>query len=390
MKEQLSEYHEGLYQWIWETLEFDVQSLKTICGEPISIIEPGERNPGAGPDFLRSKLKIGDLTWSGSVEIHKRAKHWNHHKHQKDPAFNNVVLHVVFDTPQSEIFTEDGSKPFTVNLGPRLSSQLKSLFNRHKSGELPCGRHISFINQDAFRHQILKVHKEYFNYKADALLKYYDPLLPPSKAWKKAFIVQLYRALGIPRNRQAMGQLAQAVYSAKDLPTSSVNVERYVTSLAFDEKNAPQIKWVNTGMRPASRPPVRVKQAAWLHAAAEALPFSTFLKNGVFAWRQLINDLPKGNRPGRSRLSVIKFTVFLPAIYLLGDLFHADGIKQEAFECWQKGSQQVPRKVSDPFKEAGFEVEKGLQVMGLAHQYKRYCRVKRCHKCNVFKYAIRS
>lgn len=390
MAEKLSEYHEGLYQWIWQTLEFDVQHLKTVCGKRVSIIDQGELNPGAGPDFLRAKLQIGELTWSGSVEIHKRAQDWNHHKHQQSSAFNNVILHVVFDTPEADIYTRDGSKPFTVNLKPLLNSKLKSLFRRQNSGELPCGKHISFINQDVFHQQIRNVHKEYFTYKVDSVLKQYDPSLPPSEAWKKAFIIQLYRALGIPRNREPMEQLAKHVCSDKAQLISANEFERVVHRLAFDASKEPRIEWIESGMRPASRPTVRVQQAASFHSAIEDLPFRLFLKNGVDSWSDIIQKIPKGSRPGRDRLSIIKYTVFLPAVYLLGDLFQAKHVRQKAFECWQEAPQQVPRAVSIPFKEAGFTLQKELRVLGLAHQYKRYCKAYRCHECKVFKYAIRS
>ena len=71
--------------------------LRTVRGEKIQIIHPGTHNPDAGPDFLFAKIRISDTLWAGNVEIHVAASDWFRHKHQNDPAYNNVILHVVAD-----------------------------------------------------------------------------------------------------------------------------------------------------------------------------------------------------------------------------------------------------------------------------------------------------
>ena len=42
------------------------------------------------PGFL-----IAGTDWAGNVEIHTKSSHFDNHGHQNDPAFNNVILHVV-------------------------------------------------------------------------------------------------------------------------------------------------------------------------------------------------------------------------------------------------------------------------------------------------------
>lgn len=59
------------------------------------VIDPGMLNRDSGPDFFNAKVKVGDLLWAGNVEIHRKASDWIRHGHHLDPAYDNVVLHVV-------------------------------------------------------------------------------------------------------------------------------------------------------------------------------------------------------------------------------------------------------------------------------------------------------
>ncbi|WGU70552.1 DUF2851 family protein [Capnocytophaga canimorsus] len=60
------------------------------------IFDFGQYNPNSGPDFLSAKIQIGTQIWVGNVEIHTQSSHWYAHKHENDPAYSNVILHVVW------------------------------------------------------------------------------------------------------------------------------------------------------------------------------------------------------------------------------------------------------------------------------------------------------
>jgi len=385
MSDSVHAYHESLYQWIWDNLEFDVRGLKTACGQEITVFDQGELNSGAGPDFLRAHIRIGGIDWHGSVEIHKSERHWYDHSHHYDQNFNSVILHVIFEQPETEVRTENGSEPFTLNLFPYLNKKLRKLLTLKNSKSLPCGNSVRFINQKAFEEQIKNAHREYFNYKSEEVLEFYDSSLPVSEAWRNAFIICMYGCLGIPRNTGQMKLLASRLV----LKSNSKLSARQLSRLAADKASS-DIEWEHTGMRPASRPEVRIRQAAAIHAAVLNIPFKSFLTDGADVWDKLIARINRKNRPGKSRLSILKHTVFLPSLYLLGNLLHSRKIQKQSFEEWQSSHQKVPSEIIKPFQKAGFEIGKELKVMGLAHQYKRYCRENRCHKCKVFKNAIRS
>ncbi|WP_373811573.1 DUF2851 family protein [Porphyromonas loveana] len=87
---------ERFLQYVW--LHRLYSSLSYGAGssfiEP-EVIDPGMLNRDSGPDFFNAKVRVGNLLWAGNVEIHRRSSDWLRHGHHLDPAYDNVVLHVV-------------------------------------------------------------------------------------------------------------------------------------------------------------------------------------------------------------------------------------------------------------------------------------------------------
>jgi hypothetical protein len=46
----------------------------------------------AGPDFFNAQLNIGNQKWAGNVEIHLKSSDWYLHNHERDEAYENVIL----------------------------------------------------------------------------------------------------------------------------------------------------------------------------------------------------------------------------------------------------------------------------------------------------------
>lgn len=383
-------YQETLLQWIWEELEFDTTSLQTTKGQPVEIIERGELNTGAGPDFTGSSLRVGTLKLFGDVEIHIHPGHWSQHKHQESDSFNRVVLHVVYDGSSSKIppvLRPDGTTPPLLRLKPYLQKSLIHLFERKRQSGLPCSGNLSYINQEAFEAQIVKAHRHYFEYKTDFLIERYDSSLPLSKAWLKMLTRGLFHTLGIPRNRSEMDQFHDKI-SGVDLPSSINDFIRIASSAAFDRNSKNPIDWVKSGMRPASLPSKRVAQAAALYYTIHSMSFKIFLSTEPSAWPQILRQIPTNLQPGGQMNSILQNTIFYPASYLLGEFLHAQNLKRDAYQRWLNARDGVPGEVSAPFRTAGFNINKETCKPGLAHQLKRYCRPLNCHRCEVFKKAI--
>ena len=74
---------------------YPLHRMTTNKGETVEVIDPGLHNSNAGPDFFNAKIKVDGMLWVGNVEIHDKASDWFLHGHDKDEAYDNVILHVV-------------------------------------------------------------------------------------------------------------------------------------------------------------------------------------------------------------------------------------------------------------------------------------------------------
>ncbi len=89
---------ERLLQAIWQHQRLHRDQLKTLDGETVRVLHPGFGSVEGGPDFRGAVVQIGDAApRSGDVEVDIRPSGWHAHGHDRNPAFQNVFLHVVWD-----------------------------------------------------------------------------------------------------------------------------------------------------------------------------------------------------------------------------------------------------------------------------------------------------
>ncbi len=88
-------FPERLLQQIWQRGDYDSTDAATQEGRPLKISYPGRWNHLGGPDFAGARLNLDGREITGDVELHLHAKDWDSHGHAGDPAYANVVLHVV-------------------------------------------------------------------------------------------------------------------------------------------------------------------------------------------------------------------------------------------------------------------------------------------------------
>ncbi len=118
---------EELVYKIWEEKQFSYV-LKTSDGTEIEILDPGSRNlDKAGPDFHNSRIRIGNITFTGDVEIDTLHSDWRSHGHHLNSRYNKTILHITFADNQSSGFvvTQSGRHVPSVNLSKYLSQSLR-------------------------------------------------------------------------------------------------------------------------------------------------------------------------------------------------------------------------------------------------------------------------
>lgn len=378
---------EDVFQWIWEQVLFDTSDLKTIDGKPLIILNKGVRNSSDGPDFLQATIQIGNLVWSGAIEIHLSAVSWKQHAHHLDSNFNQVILHVVLDDNPQQVYCHDGSSPFTLNLLPYLPIEFKQLVKNIYSSALPCAGQIPFISKEAFNQQIEKAHLEYLEKKSDDVLSFYNPSLEPSIAWKQALILALFDGFGVVNNRNQMVEVGRFVLESHAYEKELL-IKKAIDFAGFGNQ-ASSLKWNHKGVFPASHPRLRIPQAVKLTRQILESSLSELLTNpSREIWKQWIQRAEL-NEGYKSR--VLYSTVFIPALHVLGTLFASQKVLNFVLREWNSIHTSLPKSTQHFFREILEPHEDPRFIkLGLIHQQRAYCSSLNCHRCIVLKKAISS
>jgi hypothetical protein len=133
---------ERLVQCIWYDQRLQPDELRTTDGRRVRVVFPGWWNLEAGPDFRHATVQIGDEPErTGDVELHLRADDWFHHGHQRDPLYDNVILHVVLWEAGSETRTQTrhGETLPQLVLQHQLVAPLESLYDEIDLDAYPHG-----------------------------------------------------------------------------------------------------------------------------------------------------------------------------------------------------------------------------------------------------------
>ena len=119
---------EALIAWIWKTQRVR-GPLRCSNGRTVQVIFPGRVWGERQPDFQGALLawESGELL-RGDVEIHVQPRAWQDHGHHRDPAYNDVILHVVLDADGAAPTTRaDGQDIPILALRPVLGGSLEQL-----------------------------------------------------------------------------------------------------------------------------------------------------------------------------------------------------------------------------------------------------------------------
>lgn len=82
-------------QALWFSGAFGRDFVSTT-GEVVRVMQFGEWNRGAGPDFQHAVVGIHGKEHHGALELDPHASDWENHQHATNPAYRDVVLHVSF------------------------------------------------------------------------------------------------------------------------------------------------------------------------------------------------------------------------------------------------------------------------------------------------------
>lgn len=240
---------EDLIYKIWEEKRLD-SSLATADGLSIEIIDCGIRNNDeAGPDYRHARIKIGNITFTGDVEIDTLHSDWKSHGHNLNQRYNKVILHAVLSNDSSYPFvvTQSGRKVPTLSLEGFLStsikqnleqdlkaiqsedeitmpcSQLNQIVDRREKlnylknlGLLrfrkKCEKNIERLKELVFLEELhIKEPKVFHDFhKEISTREYTQKDFEHLELWQQLYYEQLFEALGYSKNKDIMLKLSKA------------------------------------------------------------------------------------------------------------------------------------------------------------------------------------
>lgn len=232
------------------------EPLQLRGGGVVEILEPGEWNGLGGPDFLRARLKLNGKQLEGDVELHLRAGDWAQHRHQEDPAYNRVILHVVLaDSAQTASFVEreDGNRVPVMVLLPYFPHDMGAFLMERSLDEWERGAFEESRLMKAARGKegdlIRNAARRRWEHRCGYLMKRLA-----AEGWEAACHRLTLEVLGYRRNRAPMANLARKM-AAEDFASAD-----------FEPPRALELEsgWRLNGIRPASHPQRRLSQYAQL------------------------------------------------------------------------------------------------------------------------------
>ncbi|MFD2162671.1 DUF2851 family protein [Paradesertivirga mongoliensis] len=201
--------YEDFLFYVWQFKVFDQRELKTTDGQLVELIYNGVLNKNAGPDFQDAKLRIGGTEWVGNIEIHINSSDWDRHHHQSDRAYNNVILHVVYQHDK-EVLRNDGSAVPTLELKkfiyPNIENQYQVLMQN--LNWIPCEKQIARIEDLHLESWLLRMLIERLEQRSQQFIEILNEY---KGSWDDAFYISLARNFGFNTNALPFEMLARSL-----------------------------------------------------------------------------------------------------------------------------------------------------------------------------------
>ena len=200
---------EDFLHYLWKFKKFDGLNLKSVQGEEITIIKTGDYLELSGPDFFNAHIEIGNQKWAGNVEIHLKSSDWYLHNHEKDAAYKNVILHVVWEN-DTAIFREDNTEIPVLVLKDYVSKEIINNYNALVSPKtwISCERQLKEIDRFVFKNWQERLFFERLERKS----KFINQLLEETNQdWEAVLFCLLAKNFGLNTNGNSFLQIAKAI-----------------------------------------------------------------------------------------------------------------------------------------------------------------------------------
>ena len=222
---------EAFLHHLWKFKLFDLTHLVTVTGDSVRIVHSGNYLALAGPDFFNAQVVIGTQKWAGNVEIHLKSSDWYLHHHERDAAYDSVILHVVWEH-DAAIFRKDNSEIPVLELKKYVSSETLA---RYEALMLPkswifCENQLANLDSFVLKNWQERLFFERLERKSKAIE---ELLVLTNQDWEAVLFCMLAKNFGLNINGDSFLQIALSI------PFSVIRKESYaiehIESLLFGQ-----------------------------------------------------------------------------------------------------------------------------------------------------------
>ena len=415
---------EQLLHYVWRHRLFPLRPLTTQGGERVEVIDVGLPNPHDGPDFFNAKVKVGATYWAGNVEIHDRASDWFHHGHDRDPHYNNVVLHVVREADALAL-TQDGKRipQLQLEVPAYVKANYAALFAEEKYP--PCFRVLPDLTTLQRTSWLAALAAERLEQKKARIDDY---LRLTNRDWERSCFVALARNFGFGVNAEAFERWAlniplSAVGKHRDnafqveafffgqaglLDPQATPQERqddYFRSLAdeyrflrhkFSLTPLPHDLWRFLRLRPQNFPHVRIAQLVNLYhsnqvnlsrllEAASAADLRTLLQTSVTPYWETHYTFGLPSKAGRkalqtSALDLLLINTAVPLLFAFGRSHRDERMCERALRLMESVAPER-NSIVKAWADVGLKARSAAESQALLRLKRDYCQRKACLDC---------
>lgn len=412
---------EDLLHYVWRSRRFDFQNLLTTIGEPLEIITTGTHNTHAGPDFFDARIRIGDTLWAGNVEMHLRASEWQNHRHGEDRAYDNVVLHVVWeeDVP---VLRSNGERIPCLEMQKRIAPALLKTYREllHNEYWVPCQHHLHRVPDITRQLWLDRLMVERLEAKTATIAA---SLEGNQQHWEETFYQFLARNFGLKINAEPFEALARSLplNILSKHKNNLLQIEALLFGQAglldvvFEDEYPQKLKkeyaflqhkynlsplqgsqWKFLRLRPANFPTIRIAQFATLiHQSAHlfskilAAQNLTELEN-MFElslsnyWQtHYVFDKASTKRSktlGQTAIHLLVINTIAPFLFVYGKLKAEPDLCDRAIRLLESVPPES-NSIIDHWKSLGLAPAAAAQTQALLQLKNQYCDQKQCLRC---------
>ena len=416
--------NEKLIHFIWRYQYFNKSELLTTKAEKIEILDPGSINTNQGPDFLSAKIRINEIIWFGSVEIHILSSDWFKHKHQTDSKYDPIILHIVWEEDKI-IFDKYGNILPTLVIGHLISKwtleKYKVLMN-NQTNKIPCHALIHKIDIIVWAFWKERLLIERLERKSKIIIEKLDH---HKLNWEKITWILIAKQLAGPVNADCFEQIIENldfnifqknkhdVFTIESLLFGQANLldseskHEYCQYLykeyIFYCKKYKIIKIKNQPlflrMRPASFPTFRLSQLAQLltkknNIFSEIRDYTKFsnLKNAFIVeaseyWHNhyVMDGVEVQSTPfkiGEDLISRLLINVAVPILFTIGVYYNDHKFKMKALHLLENIFPEN-NKITRLWTKDKVNIDTAWDSQAIIELNNEYCTNKKCLSCSI-------